>query len=129
MNEQDGAISPENTMFVMLSFEGPDVDSPAGGLGTRGSELSEALAMQGYTTHLIFIGDPFKPSTETRVDGRLILKRWSQWVSKYYPNGVYDGEEQKLYDFNDSVPFHIYNNIVRPPPPPATPTAFMSEDC
>src|SRR5260221_11164422 len=114
MNEQDGAISPENPMFVMLSFEGPDVYSTGGGLGTRVSELSEALAMQGYTTHLIFIGDPFKPSTETRVDGRLILKRWSQWVSKYYPNGVYDGEEQKLYDFNDSVTFNIYNEIVHP---------------
>ncbi len=128
MNEQDGAISPENTMFVMLSFEGPDVYSTAGGLGTRVSELSEALAMQGYTTHLIFIGDPSKPSTETRVDGRLILERWSQWVSKYYPNGVYDGEEQKLYDFNDSVPFHIYNEIVRPAVAAGKAVVIMGED-
>src|SRR5260370_13819750 len=128
MNEQDGAISPENTMFVMLSCEGPDVYSTAGGLGTRVSELSEALAMQGYTTHLIFIGDPSKPSTEMRVDGRLILKRWSQWVSKYYPNGVYDGEEQKLYDFNDSVPFHIYNEIVRPAVAAGKPVVIMGED-
>jgi len=128
MNEQDGAISPENTMFVMLSFEGPDVYSTAGGLGTRVSELSEALAMQGYTTHLIFIGDPSKPSTETRVDGRLILKRWSQWVSKYYLNGVYDGEEQKLYDFNDSVPFHIYNEIVRPAAAAGKAVVIMGED-
>lgn len=30
MNEQDGAITPENTMFVILSFEGPDVYSTAG---------------------------------------------------------------------------------------------------
>ena len=91
MNEQDGAITPENTVFVILSFEGPDVYSTAGGLGTRVSELSEALATQGYTTHLIFIGDPYKPSTETRIDGHLVLKRWSQWVSKYYLNCVYDG--------------------------------------
>ena len=105
MIEQDGAISPENTLFVMLCFEGPDVYSTAGGLGTRVTELSEALATQGYTTYLFFIGDPTKSATETRVDGRLILKRWSQWVSKYYLNGVYDGEEQKLYDFNDSVPY------------------------
>ena len=114
MMKLDGAISPENTLFVMLCFEGPDVYSTAGGLGTRVSELSEALAAKGYTTHLIFIGDPYKPSTELRLDGRLILKRWSQWVSKYYPNGVYDGEEQKLYDYNESVPYHIFSEIVRP---------------
>ena len=114
MIEHDGAISPANTLFVMLCFEGPDVYSTAGGLGTRVTELSEALATQGYTTHLIFIGDPHKPPVETRLDGRLILERWSQWVSKYYPNGVYDGEEQKLYDFNESVPYHIYNEIARP---------------
>lgn len=114
MIEHDGAISPANTVFVMLCFEGPDVYSTAGGLGTRVTELSEALATQGYTTHLIFIGDPHQPSLETRVEDRLVLHRWSQWVSKYYPNGVYDGEEQKLYDFNESVPYFIYNEIARP---------------
>ena len=114
MIEHDGAISPANTVFVMLCFEGPDVYSTAGGLGTRVTELSEALATQGYTTHLIFIGDPHQPSIETRVEDHLVLHRWSQWVSKYYPNGVYDGEEQKLYDFNESVPYYIYNEIARP---------------
>jgi len=114
MIELDGAISPANTVFVLLCFEGPDVYSTAGGLGTRVTELSEALAMQGYMTHLIFIGDPYKPGIETRFEGRLILKRWSQWVSKYYPNGVYQGEEQKLYDYNESVPYHVYNEIVKP---------------
>ncbi|HEX6553016.1 MAG TPA: glycosyltransferase family 4 protein [Ktedonobacteraceae bacterium] len=128
MIEQDGAISPENTMFVLLCFEGPDVYSTAGGLGTRVTELSEALAQQGYTTHLIFIGAPDKPSVETRVDGRLILKRWSQWISKYYPNGVYDGEEQKLYDFNESVPYHIYNEIVRPAQAEGKTVVIMGED-
>ena len=114
MIERDGAISPANTVFVLLCFEGPDVYSTAGGLGTRVTELSEALATQGYMTHLIFIGDPYKPGIETRFEGRLILKRWSQWVSKYYPNGVYQGEEQKLYDYNESVPYHVYNEIVKP---------------
>src|SRR6266702_2867643 len=128
MIEQEGAISPKNTLFVLLCFEGPDVYSTAGGLGTRVSELSEALAMQGYTTHLIFIGDPYKPSTEERVDGRLILKRWSQWVSRYYLNGVYDGEEQKLYDFNESVPYHIYNEIVRPAVAQGKMVVIMGED-
>ncbi len=128
MIELDGAISPDNTLFVLLCFEGPDVYSTAGGLGTRVSELSEALATQGYTTHLIFIGDPTKPATELRVDGRLILKRWSQWVSKYYLNGVYDGEEQKLYDFNESVPYHIYEQIVRPAVAEGKTVVIMGED-
>jgi glycosyltransferase involved in cell wall biosynthesis len=128
MIEQEGAISPENTLFVLLSFEGPDVYSTAGGLGTRVTELSEALASQGYTTHLIFIGDPYKPPVEQRVDGRLILKRWSQWVSKYYPNGVYDGEEQKLYDYNESVPQHIYEEIVRPAVAQGKLVVIMGED-
>jgi len=128
MIERDGAISPENTQFVLLCFEGPDIYSTAGGLGTRVTELSEALATQGYTTHLIFIGDPSKPSIETRVDGRLILKRWSQWVSKYYLNGVYDGEEQKLYDYNESVPYHIYNEIVRPAVASGKTVVIMGED-
>ncbi len=124
----DGAISPDNTMFVILSFEGPDVYSAAGGLGTRVSELSEALATQGYTTHLIFIGDPYRPGEERRIEGRLILKRWSQWISKYYPHGAYDGEEQKLFDFNESVPYHIYSEIVRPAQETGKMVVIMGED-
>ncbi|MHB8596003.1 MAG: glycosyltransferase family 4 protein [Ktedonobacteraceae bacterium] len=128
MLEIEGAVSPENTLFVLLCFEGPDVYSTAGGLGTRVTELSEALAKQGYATHLIFIGDPTKPATEIREEGHLILKRWSQWVSRYYPNGVYDGEEQKLYDFNESVPFHVYNDIVRPAVAEGKTVVIMGED-
>ncbi|HEY6539322.1 MAG TPA: glycosyltransferase family 4 protein [Ktedonobacteraceae bacterium] len=128
MIERDGAITPDNTLFVLLCFEGPDIYSTAGGLGTRVTELSEALAAQGYTTHLIFIGDPSKPAVETRVDGHLILKRWSQWVSKYYLNGVYDGEEQKLYDYNESVPYHIYDEIMRPAVASGKTVVIMGED-
>ncbi|HLJ34011.1 MAG TPA: glycosyltransferase [Ktedonobacteraceae bacterium] len=128
MLEIEGAISPKNTLFVMLCFEGPDVYSTAGGLGTRVTELSEALAKQGYTTHLIFIGDPTKPGTEIRENGCLILERWSQWVSRYYPNGVYDGEEQKLFDYNESVPFHVYNDIVRSAVAEGKTVVVMGED-
>ena len=128
MIEQDGAISPENTLFVLLSFEGPDIYSSAGGLATRVSELSEALATQGYTTHLIFIGDPSKPSVELDVDGRRILKRWSQWISKYHLNGVYDGEEGKIRDYNESVPYHIYQEIVRPAVAEGKTVVIMGED-
>jgi glycosyltransferase involved in cell wall biosynthesis len=128
MTKLDGAISPANTVFVLLCFEGPDVYSTAGGLGTRVTELSEALATQGYKTHLIFIGDPYKPAVEERVQGNLVLERWSQWISKYYPNGVYDGEEQKLYDYNDTVPYHIFNNIVNPAIAEHKTVVIMGED-
>ncbi len=128
MIEIEGAVSPANTLFVLLCFEGPDVYSTAGGLGTRVTELSEALAKQGYMTHLIFIGDPTKPATELRENGCLKLERWSQWVSQYYPNGVYDGEEQKLYDYNESVPYHVYNDIVRPAVAEGKTVVVMGED-
>jgi glycosyltransferase involved in cell wall biosynthesis len=109
-----GGISPENTVFVSLCFEGPDVYSMAGGLGTRVTEFTETLAQLGYETHLIFVGDPTLPNFEQRVDGRLHLVRWGQWISKYYLNGVYDGEEHKLYDYSETVPYYVYENIARP---------------
>ncbi|MGZ3665307.1 MAG: glycosyltransferase family 4 protein [Ktedonobacterales bacterium] len=114
MPHRNGRISPENTVFVSLSFEGPDVYSTAGGLGTRVTEFTESLAQLGYETHLIFVGDPEKPAVETLINGKLHLKRWSQWISKYYPSGVYDGEEHKLYDYNESVPYHVYQEIAAP---------------
>ncbi len=107
-------ISPANTVFVSLCFEGPDVYSTAGGLGTRVAEFTEALATLGFETHLIFVGDPNKPAVEDRIEGRLHIKRWAQWISRYYPNGVYDGEEQKLNEYNDTVPYHVYEQIARP---------------
>lgn len=107
-------ISPANTVFVSLCFEGPDVYSTAGGLGTRVAEFTEALATMGFETHLIFVGDPNKPATEDRIEGRLHIKRWAQWISRYYPNGVYDGEEQKLTEYNDTVPYHVYERIAKP---------------
>jgi hypothetical protein len=86
------SFAPHNLEFVILSFEGPDQPySMAGGLGVRVAELSQALAAQGYTTHLIFIGDPRLPGREEREGGRLILHRWGQWISQFHPAGVYDG--------------------------------------
>jgi glycosyltransferase involved in cell wall biosynthesis len=107
-------ITPANTVFVSLSFEGPDQYSAAGGLGTRVTEFTEALATQGYQTHLIFIGDPELSPVEPRVGGKLRLERWGQWISKFHPNGVYDGEDGKLNDYNDSVPRHVVDDIARP---------------
>ncbi|HEX6540113.1 MAG TPA: glycosyltransferase [Ktedonobacterales bacterium] len=123
-----GGISPENTVFVSLSFEGPDIYSTAGGLGTRVTEFTESLAELGYETHLIFVGDPHKPDVEDRVNGHLHLRRWGQWISQYYPNGVYDGEEHKLYDYNESVPFFVYDQIVKPAVAEGKIVAIIGED-
>ncbi len=107
-------ITPENTIFVMLSFEGPDIYSQAGGLGVRATELCRALAEKGYETHLFFIGDPYKPPVEYHVDGKLQFHRWCQWISKHHPNGVYDGEGGKIYDYEKSIPPYLTDNIIRP---------------
>ena len=108
------SISPRNTEFVVLSFEGPDDYSMAGGLGVRVINLSTTLASLGFTTHLFFVGDPDLPGEETRHDGKLILHRWCQWISEYHPNGVYDGQGSKLYDFNDSIPPFVKEQVVKP---------------
>ena len=105
---EDGAI------YVLLSFEGPDRYSLAGGLGVRVTELSQTLASLGLRTHLFFVGDPRAAGTEALMDGKLTLHRWCQWISKYYPEGVYQGEEEKIYDFNDSLPWYILEHIARP---------------
>ncbi|MBI4491721.1 MAG: glycosyltransferase [Chloroflexi bacterium] len=109
-----GAIGPANTTFILLSFEGPDRYSMAGGLGMRIAELSRTLAEDGYRTHLLFVGDPHARGLEERCGERLVLHRWCQWISKYYPGGVYQGEEEKLYDFNESLPWFVVERLARP---------------
>ncbi len=109
-----GELTPDNTIFVSLSFEGPDPYAQAGGLGVRVSELDATLAAQGFETHLLFIGDPNLPSHETREDGKLILHRWSQWLSAQYPSGVYHGEEAKVHDVNESAPWFLGESIIGP---------------
>ncbi len=108
------AIRPDNTEFIVLSFEGPDRYSLAGGLGVRVTHLSQALANAGFRTHLFFVGDPRQPGEETLDGGRLTLHRWCQWISEYYPAGVYQGEDEKLYDFNESLPWFVCDSITRP---------------
>lgn len=103
-----------STTFIIVSFEGPDRYSLAGGLGVRVAELSRALAAAGHQTHVLFVGDPFRPGREVVGEGRLVLHRWCQWLSKYYPRGVYEGEEAKLYDFNESAPPFVVDALVRP---------------
>ncbi len=107
-------ITTENTVFVIVSFEGRDPYSLAGGLGVRVTNLSETLADMGFPVHIFFIGDPKLPGEEVCRGGRLVLHRWCQWISQYHPNGVYDGEEDKLSDFNRSLPAYIVEHIAAP---------------
>jgi len=107
-------LSPDAVTFILVSFEGPDPYSLAGGLGVRISHLAETLAARGFETHLFFVGDPALPGRESHHDGRLAWHRWCQWISEYHPSGVYDGEEGKLRDFNDSLPPFIMEQVIRP---------------
>ncbi len=107
-------VTPERTVFVILSFEGPDVYSQAGGLGVRVKGLSRTLARVGYETHLFFIGDPELPSEETHERGRLHYHRWCQWLSVFHRGGVYEGEEDKLRDWDRSVPSAVIDGIIAP---------------
>lgn len=107
-------FEPDRTLFVLLSFEGPDVYAQAGGLGVRVTELSTALAGRGYPTHLFFVGDPDRPPHETLLDGRLHLHRWSQWISRYHRGGVYSGEDGKVEDINRSLPEYLVRAVLLP---------------
>jgi glycosyltransferase involved in cell wall biosynthesis len=107
-------VTPDRTVFVILSFEGPDVYSQAGGLGVRVKGLSRTLANLGYETHLFFIGDPDLPSEEVHEQGRLRYHRWCQWISALHRGGVYDGEEDKLRDWNRSIPPAVIDGLIAP---------------
>src|SRR5216683_2238373 len=91
-------VEPQRTVFVILSFEGPDVYSQAGGLGVRVKGLARSLAQLGYQTCLYFCGDPDLPGEESHESGRLVYRRWCQWISSRHRGGVYDGEEEKIHD-------------------------------
>jgi glycosyltransferase involved in cell wall biosynthesis len=98
---------------VLLSFEGPDQYSLVGGLGTRVTELSAALAASGVATTLVFVGDPNMPAIERPADG-LTYRRWCQWISAYHTANVYDGEWSKIPDYTGSVAPVVVDDIVRP---------------
>ncbi|HVH63818.1 MAG TPA: glycosyltransferase [Candidatus Dormibacteraeota bacterium] len=107
-------LEPQNAVFVILSFEGPDQYSQAGGLGVRVKGLARALARMGYDTYLYFVGDPDLPGAEDLEDGRLHLRRWAQWISARHPGGVYDGEEGKIRDWNLSLPGSLIDTVIAP---------------
>lgn len=107
-------ISPETTDIAILSFEGPDRYSTVGGLATRVTDLAAALARRGYRVTHVFIGDPGLPGRESRVDGRLELVRWGQWISRHHPRDVYDGEWGKWRDLSDNLPRFLVERLLGP---------------
>ena len=98
-------------LIQLVAFEGPDRYSFVGGLATRMNDLAAALVDRGYTVRHLFVGDPNAPHVEERMDGRLILERWCQWISAYHPKDVYDGEDGKWRDFSRTVPPHLVDVI------------------
>jgi glycosyltransferase involved in cell wall biosynthesis len=105
-------LDPANTLFAVVSFEGCDPYSQAGGLGVRVTGLVETLAELGYETHLYFIGDPLLPGEETLRDGQLVLHRWAQWISKNCPAGVYEGEAAKVADVTSALPGYLVDRLL-----------------
>jgi len=98
--------------FHVLSFEGPDPYARIGGLETRVSGLCDTLSGAGHDTHLWFVGDAQQPAHERR-DG-VGLHRWCQWISRFHPVGVYDGEHAKVPDYASSLPPYLMSQYLRP---------------
>ena len=98
---------------AILSFEGPDRYASIGGLGTRVSQLASALGDTGCIVDLIFCGDPAAAPSE-HYGKNVTLRRWSQWISAHYPRNAYDGEEQKILDWEASLPTFIVDQILAP---------------
>jgi glycosyltransferase involved in cell wall biosynthesis len=98
--------------FHILSFEGPDPYAQAGGIASRVTGLAQALAHEGFDTHLWFVGAPELPGHE--VHDCLQLHRWCQWISRYHPDGVYDGEEGKYVDYATSLPPYLCQEVLLP---------------
>lgn len=112
--------------FVVLSFEGPDLYSMVGGLGVRVTEMTSVLAEMGFVTRLFFVGDPSFESVQS--EGRLHLHRWSRWVAKQYPKNVYEGEQAKVEDFQNSLPRFLLEKVIAPNAARGVTTVILGED-
>jgi glycosyltransferase involved in cell wall biosynthesis len=119
-------LPPERLEVVMLSLEGPDQYSQAGGLGVRARELCRALAAAGVRTTLVFAGDPALPSEE--VDQGVRLVRWAQPVSDRQPLGVYQGEEEIIADLETHLPGWLAHEVVGPASRRGHTVALLAEE-
>ena len=104
----------QRPVFTIVSFEGTDPYSQAGGLGVRVSGLARTLSELGFETHLFFIGDPSRPGEERVDNGTLVLHRWAQWIRANCHGGVYEAEEEKVSDLTRSLPRYLIDRIIRP---------------
>ncbi|HWW08902.1 MAG TPA: glycosyltransferase, partial [Candidatus Acidoferrales bacterium] len=105
-------FTPRTLEVVMVSFEGPDQYSQAGGLGVRARELCRAMAKRGFKTTLAFVGDPNKPMTED--DAGVHLVRWCQELSRRHLAGVYEGEWAKRAELSRTLPPYLIDTVFRP---------------
>jgi glycosyltransferase involved in cell wall biosynthesis len=126
VRSNDPRAAEPQPLFVIISFEGPDRASQAGGLGVRVSGLAETIAALGHEVHLFFIGDPSLPGEERR--GTLVLHRWGQWISANCPGGVYDAEEYKRADLNASLPGYLTDHLLAPAIRAGRPAVVLSEE-
>ena len=107
-------ITPSTTDVAIVSFEGPDRYSTVGGLATRVTDLAPALVGRGYAVTHLFIGDPSLPHEERSPDGPFRLVRWGQWISRYHPRNVYDGEWGKWRDLSNNGPTWLVDEVIVP---------------
>src|SRR5471030_1728878 len=119
-------FTPETLDVVMVSFEGPDQYSQAGGLGVRARELCRAFAALGFRTTLVFVGDPDKPGVEMEQGVQLV--RWCQQISDRYRTGVYEGELAKIRDLTATLPNEIIDAIIRPATEEGRTVAVLCEE-
>ena len=110
----------------MVSFEGPDQYSLAGGLGVRARELCRALAGLGFATTLVFVGDPARPADE--VDRGVRLLRWGQGISARNPAGVYQGEAEKVAHLVATLPGFVATEMVAPAAARGRVVALLAEE-
>lgn len=108
--------NPANTQVIVLAFEGPDSYAHRGRLAESVLGLCGALMNRGFGTTLIFPGDPACPAEEVVEKTGLKLVRWGQWVSRYYPNGPYEGLETRVRDFSDGVSLYVGDLLTRTNP-------------
>jgi glycosyltransferase involved in cell wall biosynthesis len=122
----DAMFTPDTLEIVMVSFEGPDQYSQAGGLGVRARELCRAFADLGFRTTLVFVGDPDRPGVE--MDRGVQLVRWCQHISDRYRTGVYEGELAKIRDLTATLPDKLIDSIIGPAAAEGRTVAVLCEE-
>jgi hypothetical protein len=93
--------------FHVLSFEGPDGYSRAGGIASRVCGLTESLAHLGFETHLWFIGDP---DLAGGVYFDAALDRFRKWRLSPVPSlgGYEQGDSKRL---GGVLEFHLGGSL------------------